>query len=424
MENIIWEDENLLRFKKEDFERFLEWSFDLEASDILIESGQKLAVMLNDDVYEVGRRPILYAELMEILQKAYQPAAPTIVAREDIDFAYSILRDDNSIIRFRVNATSCQGSHGSSKGVEIVLRTIASEPVDHQKLGIEKDIIDVCDSSSGLILVTGPTGSGKTTIIASLLKHLCQTKRKHIICYEDPIEFDLKSVPNRKSRVVQSEVGNHLSTFVRSVRNSLRRAPHIVFFGESRDKETIRGCIREAQTGHLVLTTLHTTSISIAIARMADEFGYEERKSIAGKLVDSIRLIVNQRLINNMNGGRTAIREYLVFTEKMRRHLEMCLLKKDDVTHDVHLLLQEHGQPLLSDVKNKFKEGCFDLTEYVQIVTEVGAPSDMDIVPEVALDLRAKGIIDSDTYDSWVQEYEQLSDIEEEDNEDKDQEGE
>lgn len=412
MDRYIWEEEDLTRFKLVDFERYLEWCFALGASDILIESDLNLAFIKNDSVYEVGRRGILYEEIMDILRAIYQPAAPSIIGSTDLDFSHSILRKDNTIIRFRVNATSCQGAQGSNKGVEIVLRTIAGVPPDYQKLGIEKEIIDACNSSSGLILVTGPTGSGKSTSIASLLKHLCQTKRKHILSYEDPIEFDLKSTPNCISRVVQTEVRKHLPDYSSAVRNSLRRAPDIVFFGECRDKVTIKGCIREALTGHLVFTTLHTTNASLSISRMADEFGHEERKSITGKLVDSIRMIVHQRLIRNMQDGRTAIREYLVFTEKMRRHLEMCLLKKDDITHDIYLLLQEHGLPLLSDVKAKFAEGNFDLAQYAQIVLEVGAPSDMDIVPGVALDLRSKKIIDDDTYDIWMQEYDELSDIE------------
>jgi defect-in-organelle-trafficking protein DotB len=407
MSELHWPEEDQIRFTKEHFDQFIQWCFDQGASDIIIEAGEVLGAKIHGEVVDVGKKLLRYEEVSEILRTIYQSAAPALLkSGEELNFQYSVLRDDDSLIRFRVNATACQGAMGADEGVELVLRTIPGDVPKHDNLGIEQEIMDACSAKYGIILITGPTGSGKSTTIAAMLRMISETRRAHIITYESPIEFDLKSIPNRKARVIQSEVPANLKTYRVATANSLRRAPDIILFGEARDRETISACIRESQTGHLVFSTVHTNNVPMTISRMVDEFEPSERKGATSKLVDAMRMIVHQRLYPKLGGGRVAVREFLVFTDEMRRHLQMCLLSKDDLGSDIQELLEQHGKPLLSDAKVKFRDGCIDLAQYASIVNEVGSKKDLEIVPEVAKALFDNGAIDDQTYNAWISELE------------------
>lgn len=406
MDDLRWSGEDPTRFTRAHFDEYLQWCFDNGASDIIIEAGEVLGAKVDGEVVDTGKRLLRYEEVSEILRAIYQSAAPALLkSGEELNFQYSVMRKDDTVLRFRANATACQGAFGADQGIELVLRTIPGTVPTCRQFSIEQDIIDACQAKYGIILFTGPTGSGKSTSIAALLRHLAETRRAHIITYESPVEFDLKSVPNRKARVIQSEVPANLKTYRVATANSLRRAPDIILFGEARDKETIAACIRESQTGHLVLSTVHTNNVPMTISRMVDEFEPGERKGATSKLVDAMRMIVHQRLIPKMGGGRVAIREYLVFSDDMRRHLQMCLLDKDDLGSDIQQLLEQHGRPLLADAKQKFAEGLIDLAQYAGIVTEVGSKKDMAIVPAVADKLWQAQVIDQATYDAWMNEY-------------------
>jgi defect in organelle trafficking protein DotB len=409
MSNLFWPDENPVRFSPENFNVFVQWCFEQGASDIIIEAGEVLGAKIHGEVWNVGKKLIRYEEVTEILRTTYQAASAALLkSGEELNYQYSVLRSDDSIVRFRVNVTACQGGLGASDGIEMVLRTIPGDIPDHVALGIEPEIMEACDSKYGIILITGPTGSGKSTSIAAMLKHIAVTKPVHIITYESPIEFDLKSIPNRKARVIQSEVPAHLKNYRIATANSLRRAPDVILFGEARDRETIAACIRESQTGHLVFSTVHTNSVSMTISRMVDEFEASERKGATSKLVDAVRAIVHQRLVAKLGGGRVAIREYLVLTDEMRRHLQMCLMTKDDLGRDIQILLEKHGKPLLVDVKDKFRKGLIDLAQYASIVIEIGTKDDMELVPEVAKSLLEKGLINQETFNAWMSEVEEV----------------
>lgn len=405
----LWPEEDPVRFKPEHFDKFVQWCFENGASDIIIEAGEVLGAKINGVVCDVGKKLIRYEEITEILRTTYQSASAALLkSGEELNYQYSVLRSDDSIIRFRVNVTACQGGLGANDGIVLVARTIPAVIPDRHKLGIEQEIIDACDSKYGIILITGPTGSGKSTTIAAMLQHIAITKPVHIITYESPIEFDLKSIPNRKARVIQSEVPAHLKNYRIATANSLRRAPDVILFGEARDKETIGACIRESQTGHLVFSTVHTNNVPMTISRMVDEFEPSERKGATSKLVDAVRAIVHQRLVAKLGGGRVAIREYLVLTDEMRRHLQICLMTKDDLGTDIQALLEKHGKPLLTDAKQKFRDGLIDLAQYASIVSEIGSTQDLQIVPEVAKSLYEKGVIDKETFDAWITEVEEV----------------
>jgi defect-in-organelle-trafficking protein DotB len=405
-----WPDEQPTRFTEQDFNKFLEWCYDQDASDLMVEAGEPLKAKIHGRMRRVGSRLIRYEEIANILRQIYQPSAPAqLKSGQDLDFAHAVMRQDESIIRFRVNATACRAARGSDDGVEIVMRTIPGVPLTCEQLGVEREVIDACSAKYGIVLVSGPTGSGKSTLIASLLGKKASDEPLHILTYEAPIEFDLKAIPNRKASIVQTEIPTHIESFAKACANSLRRAPDVVFFGEARNRETIAGCVRESQTGHLVFSTVHTNDVSGTISRMVDEFDATERRGTTSKLVDAMRMIVHQRLVPKMGGGRVALREFLVFTEAMRRHLQKQLLKHDDLGGDIQALVEAHGRTLLADAQDKFRQGLIDLDQYLLLVNELGSPEDLAIVPEVADDLCRRDVITEEVRRQWIFDAEEIT---------------
>lgn len=401
-----WPDENLLYFSKDDFEKFLIWSFEQGASDILIESGEVLGIIKDGVVRDVGKKLLRYEEVVGILSDIYQPASQSLLkSANDLNFPYSILRDDDSLIRFRVNATTVLGGGGAGDGVEIVLRTIPGVVPHYQDLGISDTVVKASQAEFGIVLVTGPTGSGKSTTVAALLRELAETKAININTYESPIEFDLKSIPNRKARIKQTEIPTGLPDYKTAVENSLRRAQKVVLFGEAREKAIFEACIREAETGHLVLTTVHANDVPSTISRIVGEFSGEQSRAIEIKLAGALRLILNQRLYPKRGGGRVAIREYLIFNDDMRRHLQMKALKPGAFNAELMKLMTECGVPMLRDAQRHFAEGTLPLGPYVGIVSEVGSQDDLHIIPSVGKDLLGKGVIDQPLYESWLADY-------------------
>lgn len=410
--DLLWPNEPALNIGVKDFDNFLEWAYDVDASDIIMEAGEKLALKLHGEIVFVSEKEISSDELNRIIAKIYQPAAPTLLQDgNELNFKYQILRDDESVIRYRVNATSCQGGVTVENGVVMVIRTIPGTIPHHTDLQIQQELMDAVQAKTGIFFVTGPTGSGKSTSLAAMIQEIAQTKRSHIITFESPIEFDLKAIPNRKSVVVQSEVPQNLSNYRVATANSLRRAPDIILFGEGRDRETIAACILEAQTGHFVLTTLHTNNVAIAFTRMADEFDVMERKSTITKLIDTTKGIMHQRLYRKMDGGRVALREYLILDAKMRRHLHVQLAAGKDIAIEMDTLVKTKGVSLLSDAKEKFTQGIVDLDVYASIVAEMGTPADLECVPEIAANLLERKLINKNTHDIWIKEIEAIEEV-------------
>ncbi|MFK5948883.1 MAG: ATPase, T2SS/T4P/T4SS family [Methylococcales bacterium] len=377
---MIWKDEPHNRLTHKDFEIFLMWCFHVGASDIFIATSERLAIMYNDKIIEVGKRYINTHEIEAILNEIDQPASFSIIKSgvpRDFQFTVQPDEDPDSAARFRISAT------GEKSGVEVVIRTIPAIPPSCEDLNVEREIVKASKAEFGLVLITGPTGSGKSTLNAALLGDIAINEAKHIITYESPIEFDLKAIKNRKARIAQTAIPDHLANFPTAVSNALRRKPHIILIGEARDKETIAGCITASQTGHLVYSTVHTNSVGMTISRMVDEFPPDERKATSAKLVDAMRLIVHQRLIHKKGGGRCAIKEYLVFTDDIRRFLleKLADSKVVDIGTYVTALVKKYGQPLLDDLDIKFEAGLIEESTYKELFAELGSGDEIiDIV--------------------------------------------
>ena len=225
-----------------------------------------------------------------------------------VDLSYSLVHKT----RFRVNIFAQRGSYS------VVFRVIPNKIPTVEELGIPAQLNEVTEERNGIVLVTGPTGSGKTTTLAALLNKMNREKAIHIITIEDPIEY---LYPAMRATINQREVGADTETFSLALRAALRQAPKVILVGEMRDTETINTALEASETGHLVLSTLHTIDASKTIDRIVGVFPKNEERQIRTRFAQSFKWIVSQRLIPKRNGGRMAVCEILRGTSRTRDYI-------------------------------------------------------------------------------------------------------
>ena len=211
--------------------------------------------------------------------------------------------------RFRVNAFEQQ------RGAGVVFRSIAQAIPSLESLGLGEVFRRICHLSHGLVLVTGATGSGKSTTLAAMIDHLNSTRQQHILSIEDPIEFIHEP---RQSLINQREVHRDTHSFAAALRSALREDPDVIMLGEMRDLETIRLALTAAETGHLVLATLHTSSATRTIDRVVDVFPAEEKAMVRTMLSESLQAVISQTLVKKVGGGRVAAHEIMLATPAIR----------------------------------------------------------------------------------------------------------
>jgi twitching motility protein PilT len=220
----------------------------------------------------------------------------------DADLAYAI----PGLARFRVNI------YREANGYGAVLRQIPGQILTFDQLGLPPVLEDLCAIPKGLILVTGPTGSGKSTTLAAMIDRINKTRRAHIVTVEDPIEFVHRT---QQSLVTQREIGGHARSFARALRAALREDPDIILVGEMRDAETIALVLEAANTGHLVFATLHTNTAVSAVDRIVDQFPADQQSQVRSVLADVVRGVVAQTLCKRIAGGRAVALEVLVVNQ-------------------------------------------------------------------------------------------------------------
>lgn len=250
-----------------------------------------------------ANEPVLEPQAMKELLTSIMPEKnqEEFEQRHDTDFAYEI----EGLARFRANIFM------DRKGMGGVFRIIPSKILTAQELGLSKQILDLCNLSKGLVLVTGPTGSGKSTTLCAMVDHINQNRDDHLITIEDPIEFTHE---NKKCLVNQREVHNHTDSFKDALRAALREDPDILLVGEMRDLETISIAIETAETGHLVFGTLHTTTAISTVDRIIDQFPADRQQQIRVMLSESLKGVIAQTLLPKKGGGRVAALEILIVT--------------------------------------------------------------------------------------------------------------
>lgn len=246
--------------------------------------------------------PLAAEDIQGILDSIMGPRDREIFSELwDADFAYEI----PGVARFRVNAAM------DRKGPMAVFRIIPSDIPTCDDIGVPKPVQDLCLLTKGLVVVTGPTGSGKSTTLAAMVNKMNREREEHILTIEDPIEFVHES---RKCLVTHRQVGEHTKSFKSGLRAALREDPDIILIGELRDLETVAIAIETAETGHLVFGTLHTTTAASTVERIIDQFPGDRQAQIRVMLSESLRGVVAQTLLKRKKGGRVAAREVLLAT--------------------------------------------------------------------------------------------------------------
>ncbi len=249
--------------------------------------------MLSEPVLGVDDVEALLAPIMPERNRA------EYTQRHDTDFAYEIA----DLARFRANAFV------DRRGPGAVFRVIPSKILTAEQLGLSQHVLQLCHLNKGLILVTGPTGSGKSTTLCAMIDYINRTRQDHIITIEDPIEFVHQ---NQKCLINQREVRTHTDSFKDALRAALREDPDIVLVGELRDLETVAIAIETAETGHLVFGTLHTTTAASTVDRIIDQFPADRQAQIRIMLSESLRGVIAQNLCRKIGGGRVAALEVLI----------------------------------------------------------------------------------------------------------------
>jgi twitching motility protein PilT len=287
--------------KSPNLDRFLRRMVAERASDLHLTSRMKPRWRIDGSIYEISDAPVLSSkDLVELITPITPERNKAQFAEDnDTDFAYAI----PDVARFRVNLFC------DNRGPGAVFRQIPAKILTMEQLGIPLAVRKLCDYPKGLILVTGPTGSGKSTTLAAMIDHINRTREDHIITLEDPIEFVHVS---QKCLVNQREVGPHTKSFSRALRAALREDPDIVLVGEMRDLETVQLALEVANTGHLVFGTLHTNTATSTISRVIDMFPAGQQNQIRSVLADVLKGVVAQTLCKRIGGGRIAALEVLV----------------------------------------------------------------------------------------------------------------
>ncbi len=284
------------------------------ASDLHLSAGLPPMIRVDGDIRRINLPPLDHKEVHSLVyeimndkqRKDYEEFLET-------DFSFEI----PSLARFRVNAFN------HNRGAGAVFRTIPSKVLSLEDLAAPPVFRDIAEQPRGLVLVTGPTGSGKSTTLAAMMDHINENQYAHVLTIEDPIEFVHES---KKCLINQREVHRDTLGFAEALRSALREDPDIILVGELRDLETIRLALTAAETGHLVFGTLHTSSAAKTIDRIIDVFPAAEKEMVRSMLSESLRAVISQTLLKRNGGGRIAAHEIMIGTPAIRN-----LIREDKV---------------------------------------------------------------------------------------------
>lgn len=297
-----------------DITELLAFSVQHDASDLHLSTGTPPSIRVDGDVRKLNIpafdakdvNALVYDIMNDRQRKEYEENL-------EVDFSFEV----PNLARFRVNAFN------QNRGPAAVFRTIPSKILSLDDLGCPDIFRDISDTPRGLVLVTGPTGSGKSTTLAAMVDYINSSKHDHILTIEDPIEFVHE---NKMCLINQREVHRDTLSFGAALRSALREDPDVILVGEMRDLETIRLAMTAAETGHLVFGTLHTTSAPKTIDRIIDVFPGEEKSMVRSMLSESLRAVISQTLIKKVGGGRVAAHEIMIGTPAIRN-----LIREDKI---------------------------------------------------------------------------------------------
>ncbi len=311
-----------------------------KASDIHLVGGEFPMLRIDGELVVISEEKIDNNELEKVLEVILtNEQKRRFVEEKDLDFGYEV-----EGVRFRINL------HRQDRKAGLTARIIPSEVPSPEDLNFEDIILKLADYKDGLVLITGPTGCGKSTTIASLIEEINKTRKAHIVTIEDPIEFVFK---DKKSLIEQREIGVDTKSFATALKYVLRQDPDIIFVGEMRDAETISTVLTAAETGHLVFSTLHTSSAAEAVERIVDVFEGGKQRQILIQLSSVLRGVVAQNLLPKKDGGRIPAREILINNPAI-----------------ANLIKENHVNQIKSSLQTGAKDGMITMEKSIEKLLE------------------------------------------------------
>jgi len=332
-----------------DITELLAFSAKNGASDLHLSAGLPPMIRVDGDVRRINLPAMEHKEVHALIYDIMNDKQ-----RKDFeeffetDFSFEV----PGVARFRVNAFN------HNRGAGAVFRTIPSKVLTMEDLGMGKVFQKISEMPRGIVLVTGPTGSGKSTTLAAMIDYINEQRFEHILTIEDPVEFVHTS---KRCLINQREVHRDTHSFSGALRSALREDPDVILVGELRDLETIRLALTAAETGHLVFGTLHTTSAAKTIDRIIDVFPGEEKSMVRSMLSESLQAVISQTLLKRQGGGRVAAHEILIATSAVRN------LVREDKVAQIYSAIQTGGalgmQTLNASLAKLVKEGVVSMEE-------------------------------------------------------------
>lgn len=309
--------------QKADLNNLLTYAVKKDASDIHLSAGSPPILRIHGTLRRIESTPVTDEGLKQVFREILTELQQQILEKNlELDFAYNL----GNLARFRTNI------YFQLRGASAAFRTIPDRVRTLEELQSPKGIYQLCRHKKGIVLLTGPTGSGKSTTLAAMIDLVNSERREHILTIEDPIEYVHKS---KNCLINQRELGQHTISFAKALRSALREDPDVILVGEMRDLETISLALTAAETGHLVFATLHTMSAAETVNRIVDVFPGEQQGQIRAMFTNAVQGIVAQRLIPTRDGrGRVAIFEILIATAAVRN------LIREEKTHQIHSAIQ------------------------------------------------------------------------------------